>query len=1163
MKHLFLLFCLSLFLSANQKVSVQLEWKHQFEFAGFYAAIEQGYYDDIGLDVELKEIQKGINVSDEVIAGNSEFGISSSSLILDKLQKKPVVLIASYFKQNALALVVSPDIKTISDLQNKKIMATKYEFEQTSLAVMLKEGGITPDKYTLIDQDYQVDKFIDGEVDAMSVFETNQLYYLDKQNIKYNILNPADYGIYSYDVELFTSEAFANRDPQLIHNFKEATRKGWVYAFAHKKEISELIYKKYNSDKSLEALMYEAKNTENLFKTHVFRIGSVVPELVELNAVIYKKLGLVDDGINLKQLLNSYIFNYKHSSSNQNEIHFSKKEIDYLNTHKIVTVANEMDWAPFDYNEFGKATGMSIEYIQLLFKKLGLDYSFVNGYTWPELLKQFEAHKIDVMPAFYKTKEREAFTHYTTPYHQGELALYVLEDTKIKKLSMLKNRKIGVEAGDASLTMIRKYFSDSIIVKSSSSNILFRNLIQKKVDAIICNPLLVKHYLANRDEVKIKMVETLSLTQKERQLISLYIGVNSKEPVLYSLIQKAINNLTHTEIQELQKRWIKEKTYKNLKLTSAEKEYLKNKKITMCIDPDWMPLESLKNGKHIGMSADFFTKIQDYIHTNIKVVKTDSWAQSVEFAKKRKCDLFSLAMPTPQRQKYMNFTSPYLSIPLVLATDVDVPFINDFRLLKDKKIGITKDYAFTEILKKRYPNLDIIEVENIHDGLTRVKDGKLFGYIGTIASIAYIFQTDFIGELKVTGKFDEKWELGIAVRNDDKLLLSILQKAIDKIDENTKRKILNKWIAIRYEQKVDYSLVWKVLIISLFILLLVLYWIRKLSILNKELKKAKTVAETATATKANFLANMSHEIRTPMNSIIGMSYLIKETHLNKNQYDYIQKIETASNNLLNLINDILDFSKIEAHKLEIKNSNFNLLEILNNVENLLKIKSFEKELTFKITYEKSYSMYLYGDSMRLSQVLTNLLSNAIKFTEKGSVELLVEKLNATRFRFSIIDTGIGLTEEQKDEIFSSFTQADSSITRKYGGTGLGLAIAKELIELMNGRIWVESTLGKGSKFIFEVDLKMSKEEIVKPQPLVTQEEYIDSSKIPVDEKKVSELFLELHESCKKRRPQLCSPILNELEKYKLNKEDVAKLEGVTILIKKYKFDEARSFLDAK
>ena len=1162
MKHLFLLLILSLFLSANQKISVQFEWKHQFEFAGFYAAKEQGYYDEIGLDVTLSELKPSMNISDEVVARHADFGISSSSLILDKLQKKSVVLIASYFKQNALALVVRPEIKSINDLQGKKIMATEYEFEQTSLAVMLKENNLTPDKYTRIEHDFKIDKFVNGDIDAMSVFITNQLYTLDKQNIQYNLLNPSDYGIYSYDVELFTSEKFAYDNPQLVHDFKEATNRGWEYAFAHKEEITELILTQYSSLKSREALMHEADITQRLFKTPLFKIGSIVPELVELNAVIYKKLGLVDETVNLKQLLNSYIFNYTPSKIS-NKIQFTPQELAYLKKLKRVTIGNEMDWVPFDYNEFGKPTGMSIEYIQLLFSKLGIKYRFINGYTWPELLQQFKEQKIDVLPGLYKSQERVSYTNFTTPYYQGELALYVLKDSKLNNLYDLNKKRIGVEEADASLKMIHEHFLSSKIITSRTSNMLFENLIQKKVDAIVCNPLLLKHYQATKKNKRIKLLETLNLTQEEHKVISLHIGVNTQKPILHTLLQKAMNSLTRREIQELQKKWIKVKNKHSIELTKEEKEYLKTKNISMCIDPDWMPFESFHEGKYIGMSADFFQIIQKDINKNIDVVKTSSWTGTIKAAKNRECDLFSLAMATPERKEYMNFTTPYFNIPLVLATNLDVPFLNDFLALKNKKIGITKGYAFVEILRIKYPNLNIIEVANIHDGLDRVKSGELFGYVGTLASVGYLFQTDYVGELKIAGKFEEKWKLSIGVRNDDPILFNILQKAVDSIQEDSKREILNKWITIKYEKSVDYSIIWEILIISILLLLAVLYWLRKLSHLNRELKKAKNAAEIVTTAKANFLANMSHEIRTPMNSIVGMSYLLKETNLNKIQYDYIQKIETASNNLLSLINDILDFSKIEAHKLEIRNGNFNLLEVLNNVENILKIKSFEKELEFKITYEKSYSMHLYGDSMRLSQVLINLLSNAIKFTKEGSVELFIEKLGSTRFRFSIIDTGIGLTKEQTQDIFSSFTQADSSITRKYGGTGLGLAIAKELIELMQGKIWVESNIGEGSSFIFEIDLKMSRESINISNPVEKKEIPSDLDRPLIDEEKATELLLQLKDSCKKRRPQLCTPILKELDLYTLNEADTKLLYSVKIFIKRYKFDEAWSLLDEK
>lgn len=301
------------FLFANQidelkKVTLQLEWKHQFEFAGFYAAIEKGYYKDVGLELEIREFQEGVNITQEVLSGNATFGISSSALILEKLNKKPVVLIASYFKQNALALVTKPNIKTPADLKNKKIMAVDWEMGHTSLGVILKDAGITSSDYTLVNHDFKVDKFVNGEVDAMSVFITSQPYELDKLGVKYNILNPANFGIYSYDVELFTSEDVINSDMQKVKNFVEATNKGWEYAFKNKEEIVELIYNKYSKRKTKESLLFEANQTEKIFKTNVFKIGAIAPELIKLNADMYTNLDLVDKDYDITTILNNYYF---------------------------------------------------------------------------------------------------------------------------------------------------------------------------------------------------------------------------------------------------------------------------------------------------------------------------------------------------------------------------------------------------------------------------------------------------------------------------------------------------------------------------------------------------------------------------------------------------------------------------------------------------------------------------------------------------------------------------------------------------------------------------------------------------------------------------------------------------------------------------------------
>jgi signal transduction histidine kinase/CheY-like chemotaxis protein len=259
----------------------------------------------------------------------------------------------------------------------------------------------------------------------------------------------------------------------------------------------------------------------------------------------------------------------------------------------------------------------------------------------------------------------------------------------------------------------------------------------------------------------------------------------------------------------------------------------------------------------------------------------------------------------------------------------------------------------------------------------------------------------------------------------------------------------------------------------------------RLAMLNmmEDLDEARNEAEDATKAKSDFLANMSHEIRTPMNAIMGMAHLALKTDLTAKQADYLKKVDISAKSLLGIINDILDFSKIEAGKLDMESVDFQLEDTLDNISTLVGIKTQEKGLELLFKTDRSVPTALVGDPLRLGQILINLSNNAVKFTDTGEIVVsseLVKKDGAqVTLKFSVRDTGIGMTDKQAAKLFQPFAQADSSTTRKYGGTGLGLTISKRLAEMMGGEIWVESNPGQGSTFSFTANFGLGKEKAKK------------------------------------------------------------------------------------
>lgn len=277
---------------------------------------------------------------------------------------------------------------------------------------------------------------------------------------------------------------------------------------------------------------------------------------------------------------------------------------------------------------------------------------------------------------------------------------------------------------------------------------------------------------------------------------------------------------------------------RKIDLTPEEKEFLKPiQSITMCVDPDWLPYDQINaEGRHIGINAEFQKLFAGTIGKEILLIKTDNWAQSLEYIKARKCDILSSAQITKDRLQYLAFTHPFMRYPIVIATRSDQMFIQDIHTVVTRPLAIVKGYAVIEMLRQQYPCINIIEVDNAATGLEMVANGKAFGYIDTVATIAYQSQKYGILNIKISGITDKQYDMSVAVRNDQPQLLSVFNKAVASITETERLDILNKWIAIKYEQKTDYTLIVKISLAIAFIFLFILYRQRLINQYNTRLK---------------------------------------------------------------------------------------------------------------------------------------------------------------------------------------------------------------------------------------------------------------------------------------------------------------------------------------
>lgn len=765
-------------------------------------------------------------------------------------------------------------------------------------------------------------------------------------------------------------------------------------------------------------------------------------------------------------------------SKAEKRIELSDEERQWINNHPPIEVSNEYDWAPFNFVENDKPLGFSIDVMNLISRKTGLEVVFKQG-DWKTHINSIKGKKLDVILNVTYTKDRAEYIDFSQPYITNNAAIFVKNDRNdIASIDDFMGKTLAV-IDEFYITEVLNKRYPAIKLKVYPSVLEgMKAVVVGDADGIFAEHAAVNYVIVNEYIVGLK--EVIVNEELDPKLDNtMRMGVPKGNTILLGILNKSLNAISDREWSNIRSTWgQKEGDIKPL-FSNAEKMWLKeHKTMRLGVDPQWPPFEFVDYGNvYKGIASDYIHILNKRLHINMQPLSIPTWNSVVEMAKNKEVDVLPAVVRTPEREKYLNFTEPYISYPMVIVTHTDQYHIVDIESIKGK-IGIVKGYYSEEILHRDFPEKEVVLFTNIDEALIALKKGKYDAYIGNLASVTYAMRKGRLKKLKIVGHTPYLFDLSIGIRKDWPELVTIFNKTLAKMTPEEKVQIHSPWINTKVEHNVDYRLTWRILIIIVFVVAftvipILISWNRRLSLEVLRRKEAEVKAESANKAKSLFLANMSHEIRTPMNSIVGFTDILSDLIKDPNYSYYIDAIRTSAGSLLSLINDILDLSKVEAGKLELEKSPAALETLFKEMKTIFGTKAQEKGVRFSVSITEEVPQALYLDITRLRQILLNLTSNALKFTDKGMVSIAARSVNLSEIDsveliITVEDTGIGIKKDQFENIFGAFNQARGQKYTKYGGTGLGLAISQRLATLMNGEIQVSSEYGKGTLFTLTI-----------------------------------------------------------------------------------------------
>jgi signal transduction histidine kinase/ABC-type nitrate/sulfonate/bicarbonate transport system substrate-binding protein len=542
---LIILLAQTLYANELKKVTLQLSWFNQFQFAGYYIAKEKGFYKELGLDVEIKPFEFGIDIPKEISDGKIDFAVGRETLILERANNRNIVALYALFQASPLILISTQEsgINNVNDFSNKRIMTTLDDSSEVSLKAMIISKKVNIDNLTFLKHTHNINDLIDGKTDVISAYISKAPFELQKKGIEYNIFDPKKFGFDMYNDMLYTSENLINSDLNTVLLFKKASLKGWEYAYSNIEESSDLILKKYNSqDLKKDELIYEGKELKKLSYFNTVNLGEIKKDKIQRIYDLYNLMGLIPTPIDLDK----FVFDL----NNLENLAFSESELKYLNKKDTINMCVVPNAMPYSNIKDGEFIGFVADYIKLIENKIKKTITLIPTDSWNKSLSFAKNKKCDILSSAVWTKERDDTLSFTKSYINIPFVLLTKSDTIfINNINSLKNKKISVIENYSILDILRNKYKDIEFIEVKDIDEGINKVLSGEVFGHI-DSISTSWY-----KIQTKYLTKITISSKLDENVDVSIAT-SHDDILYGIFQKAVLSINDDTKNQILNKWI-------------------------------------------------------------------------------------------------------------------------------------------------------------------------------------------------------------------------------------------------------------------------------------------------------------------------------------------------------------------------------------------------------------------------------------------------------------------------------------------------------------------------------------------------------------------------------------------------------------------------------